>query len=363
MGIMNLRHWRKAYMIEFLKNDNEVEDVFTFSVPPESENFEFPQRITETPTFGGVVFDDYGNDTVKIRLTGSTINEERKLIYRGNKKLPDYLTGEKEIFKLQELFEKWGNLNNPYFASKKIYLYDLSKMNILQIGAGSPTRNYWRIVNKGLKIKRAKDKPFTYNYELELIGVNDKFHEKTPLFGSEGIGGFLEGCQNVVETIETIAEITEEVADAIDTMTQQVVEVKKFVEKLKNGNARNNTEAVMRKLPGGNSLWNSTKAVMSTASKIQYLTGTSSFRKGRCKNYSRYDSFLVSFNSGAGSYVSPARTDYGKCAKKPADIPTRQGYIFEYWCIDSLVTQEFDFSTPITGDITLYAKWHEGDGG
>jgi hypothetical protein len=214
---MNMRQWRKAYMIAFVKNENEVEDVFTFSVPPESESLEFPQRITETPTFGGVVFDDYGNDTVKIRLTGSTINEERKLIYRGNKKLPDYLTGEKEIFKLQELFDKWGSLENPDFASKKIYLYDLSKMNLLQIGAGSPARNYWRIVNKGLKIKRAKDKPYTFNYELELTGIVDESRTMPPLF-SGGFGDFLDGIQKAVAVIETVAEITKEIADAVDAL-------------------------------------------------------------------------------------------------------------------------------------------------
>ena len=283
MPIMNQRQWRKAYMIEFLKDYDKAVNVFTFSVPPESENFEFPQRITETPTFGGVVFDDYGNDTVKIRLTGSTINEERKLIYRGNKE-PDYLTGEKEIFELQKLFHEWGSLEHDYFASKKIYLYDLSKMNLLQIGAGSPARNYWRVVNKGLKIKRAKDKPYTFNYELELIGIVDKTHTPVPLFGG-GFDKFLDGCQKAVAAIETVAEKTEEIADAIDELAQQIVDVKQFVEKLQNGAARHNAEAVMRKIPGGNSLWNAAKSVLGTASKIQYLTGTSVSQTGGGTNY------------------------------------------------------------------------------
>jgi uncharacterized repeat protein (TIGR02543 family) len=426
---MNLRQWRKAYMLEFLKNDNEVEDVFTFSMPPESESLEFPQRITETPTLGGVVFDDYGNDTVKIRLAGSTINEERKLIYRGNKKLPEYLTGEKEIFRLQELLNKWGNIDYEYFPSKKIYLYDLSKMNLLQIGAGSPaespTRNFWRIVNKGLKIKRAEDKPLTYKYELEMVGIVDESHKPQPLF-SEGFGAILDSVQKVVSIIEKVAEVTEEIADAVDTLTQQIVDVKKFAEKLQNGDARHNTEAIMRKFPGGNNLWNATRAVMGTASKIQYLAGTTTSHGGST-NYLKEDSFMVSFNSGSGPYVASVKAAYGNYAVKPPDPvldkfnfmgwytepeggapfefntteitknitlyakwgqiqatvafnsrggsavlpvtlnigqaavapqpPIRQGYTFEYWCTDSSATVEYDFSTPVTGDRTLYAKW------
>jgi uncharacterized repeat protein (TIGR02543 family) len=424
MAIMNERQWRKAYMIEFLKNE-KVEDVFTFSIPPESENLEFPQRITETKTFGGVVIDDYGNDTVKIRLAGSTVNEERKLIYRGNNRLPSYLTGEKEIFELQKIFEEWGELDK--IPDKKVYIYDLSKMNMLQLAAGSPARNYWRMVNKGLKIKRSKDKPFTYNYELEITGVVDKGTKPDPPFGNKGLGDFLDGCQKVVEELETFMEITETMADTIDTFTQQIVDAKKYLDTLANGNLQA-AEGVMRKLPGGNSLWNATKSIMSTASKIQYLSGGSASGSSGGSNYSRDDVFIISFNSGAGSYVSPVKVPYGNYATKPAEpillkfqfsgwfideeftdpfvfetteitknitlyakweqtqaevtfnsrqgsaispemvdigstvtqpdpSPARHGYVFEFWCTDSAATEQFDFSTPITGDLTLYAQW------
>jgi uncharacterized repeat protein (TIGR02543 family) len=357
MAVMNMRQWRKAYMIEFLKNNNEVEDVFTFSVPPESESLEFPQRVTETPTFGGVVFDDYGNDTVKIRLTGSTINEEWKLIYRGNTKLPDYLTGEKEIFKLQELFDKWGSLENPDFASKKVYLYDLSKMNLLQIGAGIPTRNYWRVVNKGLKIKRAKDKPFTFNYELELIGIVDESYTPAQILFA-GFDNILDGIQKVIAFIETIAEITEETANAIDTLIQQIIDVKKFVDKLQDGDWKKNTEVIMRKFPVGNSLWNAAKAVLDTADKIKDLPETLSSQTGGSTNYSRYDSFTVSFNSGGGSYVASERVAYGNCAKRPAADPVLAKYRFLGWYTDPVEGELFEFATElITKNRTLYARW------
>jgi len=37
--------------------------------------------------------------------------------------------------------------------------------------------------------------------------------------------------------------------------------------------------------------------------------------------------------------------------------PTKSGYKFAGWYIDSGLTQEFDVSTPITSELTLYAKW------
>jgi hypothetical protein len=191
MGIMNERLWRKAYMLEFLEHDIPKE-CFTFSVPPESEELEFPQRISETKTFGGTVFDDYGNDSAKIQIAGSTINEEPKLIYRG-KNMPKYLTGEKEIFELQRILDEWGQVEK--LADKKVYLYDLSKMSTLQIATGSPSRNYWRVVVKNLKIKRAKDKPNTFNYSFDIFGIADDSKKLTPLF-SDGITKVLNTCQD-----------------------------------------------------------------------------------------------------------------------------------------------------------------------
>ena len=37
--------------------------------------------------------------------------------------------------------------------------------------------------------------------------------------------------------------------------------------------------------------------------------------------------------------------------------PTKEGYTFAGWYSDSGLTQDFDFTTPISTDITLYAKW------
>ncbi len=63
----------------------------------------------------------------------------------------------------------------------------------------------------------------------------------------------------------------------------------------------------------------------------------------------------VSFETGEGSKVDFQTTADGKLVK-PAD-PTRDGYTFGGWFTDEACTRAYDFSTPVTADLTLYAKW------
>ena len=69
------------------------------------------------------------------------------------------------------------------------------------------------------------------------------------------------------------------------------------------------------------------------------------------------ESWTVTFNSNGGSACDTkfVATADGKLAK-PAD-PTRDGYTFGGWFTDEACTQAYDFSTPVTADLTLYAKW------
>ena len=120
--LLNADYWKKAYLLEFRKND-ELTDAFTFSVPPESEEFIFPQRKSETKTFGGGVIAEYGNDFVQISLSGSTINQELKLIYK-SRLGTDNLTGEQEIFYLRDLLRDYGKQNN--LQGKQVYLFSLN---------------------------------------------------------------------------------------------------------------------------------------------------------------------------------------------------------------------------------------------
>jgi uncharacterized repeat protein (TIGR02543 family) len=64
--------------------------------------------------------------------------------------------------------------------------------------------------------------------------------------------------------------------------------------------------------------------------------------------------YTVTFNSGGGSAVSPQTVNHGSTAAKPAN-PTRTGYTFVRWELP--VGTEYNFSNPVTGNITLTAKW------
>ena len=69
------------------------------------------------------------------------------------------------------------------------------------------------------------------------------------------------------------------------------------------------------------------------------------------------ESWTVAFNSNGGSVCDTkfVATADGKLVK-PAD-PTRDGYTFGGWYADEACTQAYDFSTPVTANLTLYAKW------
>ena len=176
--LLNADYWKKAYLLEFRKND-ELTDAFTFSVPPESEDFVFPQRKSETKTFGGGVIAEYGNDFVQISLSGSTINQELKLIYK-SRLGTDNLTGEQEIFYLRDLLRDYGKQNN--LQGKQVYLFSLN-------GGGKNIKNnpkWWQISVGELSISRNKDKPFCYNYKFTATGYPEITPKKKrkDVFGS-----------------------------------------------------------------------------------------------------------------------------------------------------------------------------------
>ena len=70
-------------------------------------------------------------------------------------------------------------------------------------------------------------------------------------------------------------------------------------------------------------------------------------------------SYTVTFDvQGHGTAPKAQTVDYGKKSATPK-APTESGYAFGGWYQDPACKQEFKFSTKITGDITLYAKWDE----
>ena len=67
--------------------------------------------------------------------------------------------------------------------------------------------------------------------------------------------------------------------------------------------------------------------------------------------------YTVTFDSNGGSEVASQTVESGETATEPT-APTKAGADFVYWCSDEELTTEYDFDTPVTADITLYAKWN-----
>ncbi|MBT1161830.1 InlB B-repeat-containing protein [Bifidobacterium sp. SO1] len=65
------------------------------------------------------------------------------------------------------------------------------------------------------------------------------------------------------------------------------------------------------------------------------------------------DSYTVTFDTNGGSTLKPVTVKAGMPTARPTD-PTREGYSFAGWLLDG---QPYDFTTPVTGNLTLTAKW------
>ena len=81
--------------------------------------------------------------------------------------------------------------------------------------------------------------------------------------------------------------------------------------------------------------------------------------------------YTVTFESNGGSDVPSATVNHGDTVSKPSDPAkddatpnvtaagdaSAHDFILKGWYTDEALTTPFDFDTPITSDITLYAKW------
>ena len=75
--------------------------------------------------------------------------------------------------------------------------------------------------------------------------------------------------------------------------------------------------------------------------------------------YAKWDvkEYTVTFNTGGGSQVEAQTVAHGGTAAKPESDPTCEGYTFGGWFTDEACATAYDFGTPVTRDLTLYAKW------
>ena len=81
-------------------------------------------------------------------------------------------------------------------------------------------------------------------------------------------------------------------------------------------------------------------------------SNTTVYAKWTAKDYE------VSFITEHGKTPTSQNVKYNGTATNPGEL-TEDGYTFDDWYTNAAYTTKFDFSTPITGDTKVYAKWEK----
>ena len=84
----------------------------------------------------------------------------------------------------------------------------------------------------------------------------------------------------------------------------------------------------------------------------QITSDTKVYAKWTAKDYE------VSFITEHGKTPTSQNVKYNGTANDPGTL-TEDGYTFDGWYTDAAYSKKFDFSTPITGDTKVYAKWEK----
>ena len=66
--------------------------------------------------------------------------------------------------------------------------------------------------------------------------------------------------------------------------------------------------------------------------------------------------YTVKFDTNGGNEIAPQKVSSQGTVKEPA-TPVKEGYIFEGWYKDKALTKAYKFSSQVTSNFTLYAKW------
>lgn len=169
--------YQKSILFEVIniKNPSEIVSAFTLTIPPDSIEIVQGQRVTRTKTFGGVFIDDYGLDTAKITISGTTGNGDlRATFIPGKSGMLEQYSGKSAIYAFRDKIARYKTLlNGKGVESYEMRMYDLSTIsdaNALEIIQDSSTDG-WVVSLDDFKISRSKERPLWYNYSIELVGL------------------------------------------------------------------------------------------------------------------------------------------------------------------------------------------------
>jgi len=72
----------------------------------------------------------------------------------------------------------------------------------------------------------------------------------------------------------------------------------------------------------------------------------------------KVNDYNITFIMGGGTpQIEKQTKDYLATADRPTEVPTKEGYRFVGWFLDLEDEDEYDFSMPVKGHVSLSAKW------
>ena len=127
-------------------------------------------------------------------------------------------------------------------------------------------------------------------------------------------------------------------------------------------------------LPEGKTLTIVTTTSGGTHTSVLTAASAIAFEAGKVTTFPAYsDTYTVTFDSQGGSDIAPVAVPRGRLVVPPADPAkagalaeglylgdiedAEAGALFAGWYTDPGCTTAYDFSTPVTSNLTLYAKW------
>lgn len=215
--------------IFFTKNTDIA--TFKFSLPPQSIEVTYPQRVFETKTFGGSVIEDYGNDTVQITIQGTTANSDIRSYVSGKTAIDRKSgTGIDELNSFQEILEKFGKVEDS--GKKKVTLYY--------------GKNSYYVYPKEFTVKQSKDNPLAHFYAISFLGTTEDFTatkvlEAFKVSFKEKINNlyqqfddFVSDIEDSLSVLEEGLEVFEDFNDACETIKAATTRTEKAISNLTN---------------------------------------------------------------------------------------------------------------------------------
>lgn len=212
------------------------------------------------------------------------------------------------------------------------------------------------LVVKGGTIKSANDQAIQNWKDATIEGGELDGNVTSFAWGDEAsstkiTGGTINGDVSAINYIYNGNEAT--AAPVIEISGDAVVNGKLYAQKgtsanpAKNENVTSGSQATVT--VSGGSFSNKVPEDMAAE-------GLEPTEKNEDGTYTVAKQYEVTFKANNGSQDTVTKVFNGKTVAKPAD-PAKAGFVFAGWFTDEALTSAYDFDAPVTGDVTLYAKW------